>query len=176
VRKKSRAYLSNSRRKYDHFHRDRSRTVEESLLAFAERGARQVSKDFENPDDDWTPILFVNDGKQINIVAVPIGENKDEAAAMISMAVRALNGVEAVLLTSAWGVQYDKDGPAPELPPSMSEGRQEILMLTYVGTTVEGRFIPINRHPNKSPTLGEAEVHTDVRGRFVEAMQRAIAK
>jgi hypothetical protein len=33
MRKKSRAYLSNSRRKYDHFHRDRNRTMEDYNFA-----------------------------------------------------------------------------------------------------------------------------------------------
>jgi len=158
-----------------------------SLLDFVEEGARKVVDTMTSPDADWAPMLFAlapteqqDTGRDLGVVIIPLlMEDKEASLKDVSWALAEVKAVEAVMLSSSWLAKYDSPEKAAQawLPPSMTEGRQEFVVLTHV--TLDGhllRMMPIERHKDAPPTLGETVECDQIDGRFLKALSDGIGK
>lgn len=140
---------------------------------------------FTQPDDDWTPIAFLQ-GKDEQ-VTFPLGEfmeddrSKDILAHLILPgAIKHLKATSMVTVMSIWQSKTSAESLATEyIPPSQCEDRTEHVMITeYTAEGVQRQaFAQILRHEDKPPTLDEWQQMDDAigfSGRFVEPIVKAL--
>jgi hypothetical protein len=152
--------------------------------------AERMAKDtFTEPDDDWTPIVFLEDATG-TWAMMPIEEfmqndrTKDMLVELIiPETIKRFEAKVVVMILSVWHSKIPKGVDWQDRPmPSEDPNRSEALVLTEY--TAEGvkrySMAEIIRHEDSPPTLGEWENTdaTDYEGRFVQpivkAMQRVI--
>jgi hypothetical protein len=143
---------------------------ESEALRVALQGAEAIQLLFESPDDDWEPMLFLENAKQeVAIVQLgPYFENDTKKhlflEAILPDLVRKTEVQRLVMVLSAYGLEMDKEQAAEymtnaEPTPRNHPDRFEILIVTEM--TAEGvineRHAFINRDPLKRelPRLGE---------------------
>lgn len=142
---------------------------------------------FTEPDDDWVPILFLEDtdGERMTM---PIEQfmtddrTKDMLAEyIIPSVIEKFQPKVVVMVLSIWrgspipiGVDID-DRPRPSEDVNRTEGLM-IIEYTAKGIT-RNTLAPIIRHKDSPPTLGEWEdFPTDGDGRFVTPIVKAMKR
>jgi hypothetical protein len=146
------------------------------LVAFLKEGARQVQLGFDNPEDDWLPVMAVQSPAGVGLIMVHISDDKDATAERLTRMLRSQGVTEAVLLASSWTVERDQ--PALDGPVSEQPDRKEVLVLTQVTTDSADMFMAeIIRHEDSPPTLGEWENRAGgigITGIFADALRKGI--
>lgn len=147
-------------------------------------GVEAVGKSFEQPDDDWMPVLFLldadNQGTWVGIdgrfMASPESKNR-LMRDVIKPMIAASGAKKMATVFSAWGVQLDKDEVeergAPSVPPSKHPDRMEMVMVTcFDSEKVVSYQANIQRDDENPPTLAAwEELPEGMTGRFVDGVQ-----
>jgi hypothetical protein len=166
------------------------------VMAVAQNGVEDVGREFEEPDDDWRPLLIIetktHDGVLVWFDPRFLGspEGKDALAyTVIPELIKTHDGIAVAMVTSAWYVSVDKreDFTMPE-SGSLADhpGREEAVFVNGM-TATRHRFAQatIHRTDDGPPTLGPWKVHADdgqtnppfhMEGRMVEPIRRALAR
>jgi hypothetical protein len=141
---------------------------------------------FTEPDDDWTPVLFM-ETKEGEQGIMPLHEfmgaepMKDLLAnALIPMTINEFKAVKIVMVLSVWSSEKSVQALKEDkyVPPSQQDDREEHVLL--VEMTREGvqrhSWAKIIRHKSKPPTLGEwnETTATGFDGRFVDPLVKAL--
>lgn len=152
-------------------------TITPDLVSIMKRGAADVQRNFTSPDDDWAPVMIVNGPRGVAVLMVPIGDDKNLTAAIITEALRSYQATEAALVTSSWTVQRETMSE-DDLPVSQQPDRKEVLVLTYVSAdSAEMSMADIVRHVDTPPTLGEWSEQMGgpfLSGLFADALRKGI--
>jgi hypothetical protein len=148
--------------------------------------AGRLAKDvFTEPDDDWTPIMFMEcaDGSW---ATMPIeqfmqdNQSKDVLAELIiPQTIKKLEAKIVVMVLSVWHTKLPKGVDWQDRPaPSESLDREEALVVTEYRAEGVTRYsmAEIIRHDDSPPTLGEWENAdaTGYEGRFVDPIVAAM--
>jgi hypothetical protein len=142
---------------------------------------------FTEPDDDWTPVAFLE--TKAGLTTVPLApymgspREKDILAdLLLPTLIRDSQATRVVMILSVWvgtaASQEEMDSP-DWLPPSQQPDRTEkVLLIEYtrdgVGRQSSARII---RHDDSPPTLGEWEEpmgQLRMEGRFVGPIVNAL--
>lgn len=118
------------------------------------------------PDDDWVPVLFAEDGEgEPMIVRLPPEafkpDNKQMLFAVIPLMLQQLSATRAALLVSTWFVVApegtdDSDAFRQSLPDTLQDapGRQEAVVIAAADQEQDVVWMAtIERHQDGPPTL-----------------------
>lgn len=160
------------------------------LFEFVSVQARTIPEQvFTKPDDDWTPVMFLEDKNgQFEIFPLEpfMGDDASKhfctdvlmPAAIMSVAAR-----KVVIVLSAWTASVwckEELEPIRYIPPSQREDREEVLLvIEYSKSGVERTAIaPIIRHEDSTPELGDwwegMDSPTGFEGNFVKPIVGAL--
>lgn len=151
--------------------------------------AKMPEAAFTKPDDDWTPILFMEDasGKQVTMPIEHLMANdraKDLLADfIIPEAIKKFQAKTAVMVLSVWrgpalaeGVDW-QDRPRPSEDPNRTE---ELMIIEYTASGVTRyTMAEIVRHEASPPTLSEwrdLDATLGYEGRFVGPIVAAMKR
>lgn len=152
------------------------------LIDFVYESAVEISRRrFTTPDDDWFPVLvFPGPSGEMNVVGVPmIEDRKDEIAASIAGLLSANGARSAAIVVSTWMITRPVDGtdPAAVRPSREADRREALVMLAVDDSSALSRMAFIERHPARPPTLGPAQDlgdGPDQGGRLIDALRLGI--
>lgn len=150
--------------------------------------ASMPEKLFTEPDDDWTPVLFMEDadGQRMTVPIEQFMANdqmKDQLANhIIPFVIGKFSAKVAVMVLSVWRGSPIPLGVDPDDRPRPSEdvNRSEAVMIieyTSAGVT-RSSMAQIIRHEDAPPTLGEwqDDFGQSSDGRFVGPIVKAMKK
>lgn len=162
------------------------------LFEYVAIQARKIPENvFTKPDDDWTPVMFIEcgDGECGMLPLEPfMGDDLSKefcADVVMPTAIEVAKARKVVLVLSAWTAQVwceEELEPIRYIPPSQRENREEVLVvMEYTSEGVARHAMaPIIRHDDSPPELGdwwddESELSpTDFDGRFVQPIVNAL--
>lgn len=137
------------------------------LFEFVAMQATRIPDElFTKPDDDWTPVMFMEckDGSRPIIPLEPYMGNEAEKEVLANVLMPSLiahfEAIKVVMVLSCWTAQVaslEELEPIRYVRPSQRENREEVLLLTEYTRDGVSRFsmAPIIRHEDSPPTLGE---------------------
>lgn len=145
-----------------------------------------VGRSFTKPDDDWSAVCFLFNDKGVNIAGIDMSE-KDAVPAMLTMLARKTKAIAGAMITSIWHTPVDASNPLHEIEIGLinelgvrnhPDRKEAVQLELFDGKDTEIWFAPINRFPDKPPTLGEWEKQelANGSGRFANLMERCIGK
>ena len=150
--------------------------------------AKMPDELFTKPDDDWTPVAFMEtpDGQVSMPLAPYMGTPADKeilTGLLLPAAITEMKASRIVMVLSVWvGKAETKEEIESEhfVPPSQQPGRLEKVMITEYtreGITRMSSAL-ITRHEDAPPTLGEWDDDlsnaAQSEGRFVEPIVKAL--
>lgn len=155
----------------------------ESVCMIAMRMPKELP--FKNPDDDWEPVLFMQDREE-NQSTIAMGPFMGDAADKQMLATVALpamiNMFEAtriVMVMSTWTADVPRETDLSTVQPSKLPNRIEKLLVMELDCNGVQRvaFAPILRDGVNPPSLGEwepTEGFESFVGRFVDPLVAAL--
>lgn len=160
------------------------------LFEFVAMQASQIPRElFTEPDDDWTPVMFMEckDGERtiLPLEQFMTDDNTKSILANLIMpaAIDHFQATKVVLVLSVWTAEVaspEELEPIRYVPPSQRENREEALLLleyTRDGVTRQS-MAPITRHEDTPPTLEDwddlDEAPTGYEGRFIQPIIDAL--
>ena len=167
--------------------------VSETLL----NGARKVEAKLTEPDDDWQPIWLVLTPAQGTVLTPETLRNdaeKDRMVRTVAEFARRVGATAIGHLHSSWHVPPTKVSPErlDEIQAHMErfgttegvpEREEGLLIAVYTATTYRTVIVPIVRHENAPPTLGELELmfsssdeDAKLEGRMVDPLRAALRR
>lgn len=157
----------------------------ETLLLLAKDGIAAIGAEFDDPEDDWAPVLFVLSDEGMAVVDVSMLMQpgmKDLAARAMQLSIEQIGGVAAAFVSSSWTSQTTTDvmNETGEYPlPSEQADRKEIVMV--YGLSADGsvaEMAEILRSDVAPPVLGEWTRHETAEdgfgGRFPDAIKAGL--
>ncbi len=82
-----------------------------------------VGAGFGEPDDDWAPVLFAQDGKgAVTVVGFPVLDDRDATVEILRTMLHKVGAVRYALVLSSWAVTGEDAlelGPPSENPRGM---------------------------------------------------------
>lgn len=152
-----------------------------TLLDVAWRDVEELQRQFQCPDDDWSPVLLMRTSSGRSLCGTVImGEDLDATVEGLRLILASLGAVEAALVTSAWVVfdpaarEIDDNVGASEDP-----ARRECVVISYVDSErARMEVADIHRSADKPPTLGvfRGAEGFHVRCRLIDTMRRGISE
>lgn len=146
---------------------------------------RSIGGGFTKPDDDWVPVLIIDN--HVGRTAWPVGaffasdDGKDKLIALLPTIFQNVHATRAALISSAWILDLPNTEEARrvlEQGKSIAEepNRKEIVMIRLSdGFVEEGWLASITRDETKPPVLGQFEKMPDAgEGRMIGALQSAL--
>jgi len=148
-----------------------------------------VSASFDEPDDDWPAIFFLEDeagrGTTVRLCGhfFDGAERKDLLAeVLLPTIIQKLGAIRVALLTSSWISVVDPDNEervaamdADELRPSTDPLGQEAVTIMIVSVDqIELWTARIRRSLEQPPTLAEWQKGEGPHGRFLGPLQQAL--
>lgn len=137
------------------------------LLEASVIGCRTIQKKMTQPDEDWAPVMLfkVGDG-HYQVAYFEVGDTPDEKSVVATGLANVLashEATEAVIINSVWVSTYERDELDRNLHrkegvdrPSERINRFEALAILYASKdTITSHHLPITRHDDKPPTLGD---------------------
>lgn len=160
------------------------------LFEFVAMQASQIPKEvFTEPDDDWTPVMFMeckDGGRQIIPLEQFMADDNTKsilANLIMPAAISHFQATKVVLVLSVWTAQVasaEELEPIRYVPPSQRENREEMLLLleyTKDGVTRQS-MAPIVRHEDAPPTLDDWDdleaAPAGYEGRFIQPIVDAL--
>lgn len=111
-------------------------------VEYYKKAAKSVGQDFEDIEDDWVPILFIETREEQIVIPLLLPNEKAKeltTSLIIPTAIKLARGEFAVLVISAWMVSMENPGfdpgklkkwsDLPGPPPSQHPDRIEILQV-----------------------------------------------
>lgn len=158
--------------------------------------ARTMAEErFDDPDDDWSPMLFVSDGEEIRLV-LPLavsgllvdGPSKDVLfGRIVPLFVGAVKGAEAAgMVLSSWMVKTDPEdldsvrdvmADAAANALHVRPDRTEVLTVTAADADgVTNWVTEIKRDGLNPPTLGGWSMSDEIEGRVGDGLRSALRR
>ena len=133
-----------------------------ALRKRAQAAVARVGEGFTEPDDDWAPVLFAQDGKgELTVVGFPVLDDRDATVAILRTTLHKVGAVRYALVLSSWAATSDY------VPPSENPERREVLTLLLSDPETDDFYLaPILRREDAPPRLGEWERLSVYEGRF----------
>lgn len=107
--------------------------MDAELVEVAKEGAARVGADFNDPEDDWLPVMFYRNQKGEVRLVMLTNPGGDVLASQIQGVLRMAGAKEAVFLASAWTVEVDGPEDIPEESLESHPDRIEVLTILHVG-------------------------------------------
>lgn len=160
-------------------------TTIDELADIMRESIENIQQQFDNPDDDFVPVLSLvpQDGQNIMLALDGRWLENDETKNRLVKTVMlpAIEGVGAKTVAtvfSAWQARVPEGTKIEDMPrPRDAENREEVVILTVMDSfNVKTWMNVIDRDENKPPTLkGWKEMPTNAfTGRFVDSLQEAL--
>ena len=157
------------------------------------RGAHGNRAQFDDPADDWVPIWVLLSKEEAMMIGADEGFANDPIAkevvsSAIGQMARQFEAIAIGYLSSVWMVQISDPKRQVEVQRQMLEQNgstegipervEKLLIMIYTAGHVVMHTAPIERHPDKPPTLGEFDTveADDVSGRVTEPLQEALQR
>lgn len=129
--------------------------------------ASRIPESFTKPDDDWTPVMFMQTDESDDLSIIPLepymGNDREKdilAEVLMPAAIKHLKATKVVMVLSVWAAEVaspEELEPIRYVPPSQRDNRREMVMIveyTSDGVT-RTASAEIERHEGAPPTLGD---------------------
>lgn len=146
-----------------------------------------VGKQFTKPDDDWSPVAFLFNQKEIYICPVVFSrKDKDFVMPAVADTIKRVGAVAGALVISQWYTIIQSDSPLADTTISLlnamgvrnhPDRKEQVSVELFDGINEELWDAEIERYPNKPPTLKpwvKREWDSST-GRMANVLKRAFA-
>jgi hypothetical protein len=153
-----------------------------SFIAESQAKIRRVGEEFEDPDDDWMSVAFLEGQNDVYVVGMAADmfandDTKDVLAQWLKFAMQSLKAERYAVLFNVHGLENpsEEDWEAHRNGKRISEFPNAYEMLMLIAGDAEQELCcqaRINRDGKTPPTLAEWEIVSQFGGRFANLNER----